>query len=154
MNLLHSTRKRIGMTERLERVVGNFQLKEDSLMLKIIAAMAASLALLAGLALAVDEQSAAGQTPTDTPTPAASDTPTPAATASPTAATSATPTASAAAAGTGTATPRAATVTPAAVPGTGGEPGSSTNLLLILAIGAGLVAGTAGLAGVAITRRS
>ena len=47
-----------------------------------------------------------------------------------------------------------ATVTPAAVPGTGGEPGGSSNLLLILALGAGVVAGTAGLAGFAVTRRS
>ena len=123
-------------------------------MLKIIAAMVASCAVLAGLALALNEETGA-QTlpPTDTPTPAATDTPTPApsVTASPTVAPTST-----AAAGTAspTATARVATVTPAAVPGTGGEPGGSSNLLLILAIGAGVVAGTAGLAGFAVTRRS
>jgi hypothetical protein len=123
-------------------------------MLKIIAAMVASCAVLAGLALAIDEQSVAGQV-TDTPTPAPTDTetptPAPSVTASPTVAPTST-----AAAGTAspTATARVATVTPAAVPGTGGEPGGSSNLLLILAIGAGVVAGTAGLAGFAVTRRS
>jgi hypothetical protein len=126
-------------------------------MLKIIAAGVAACAVLAGVALALNEESAAGQA-TDTPTPVGTDTPTPVATASPATATAtavaATATPTGAAAGTATATPRAATVTPAAVPGTGGDPGSSTNLLLILAIGAGLVAGAAGLAGVAVTRRS
>jgi len=123
-------------------------------MLKIIAAMVASCAVLAGLSLAIDEQSVAGQA-TDTPTPAPTDTetptPAPSVTASPTVAPTST-----AAAGTAspTATARVATVTPAAVPGTGGEPGGSSNLLLILAIGAGVVAGTAGLAGFAVTRRS
>jgi hypothetical protein len=127
-------------------------------MLKIIAAGVAACAVLAGVALALNDESAAGQTvppsPTDTETPtppAASPSPSPA-TATATAA-AATPTGTGAA-GTATPTPRAATVTPAAVPGTGGDPGSSTNLLLILAIGAGLVAGAAGLAGVAVTRRS
>jgi hypothetical protein len=131
------------------------QQKEEFLMLKIIAAMVASCAVLAGLALAIDEQSVAGQvtdTPTETPA-APTDTPSPApsVTASPTAA----PTSTAAV---GTASPTRtagpATVTPAAVPGTGGEPGGSSNLLLILTLGAGVVAGTAGLAGIAVSRRS
>jgi hypothetical protein len=89
-----------------------------------------------------------GVTPTAEPSPS----PSPATATATAAVTTATPTA---AAGTGTPTARAATpaVTPAAVPGTGGEPGSSTSLLLILALGAGLVAGTAGLAGIAVTRR-
>jgi hypothetical protein len=158
MNLLHITWKLNGMTERLEWVVVETNSAEGGvLMLKLIAAGVAACAVLAGVALAVNEDSVAGQvtdTPTDTPAPA---TDTPAPTASPATATAtagvatATPTG---AAGTATATPRAVTVTPAAVPGTGGDPGSSTNLLLILAIGAGLVAGAAGLAGVAVTRRS
>jgi hypothetical protein len=123
-------------------------------MLKIIAAMVASCAVLAGLALAIEEDAWAGlPSPTDTPTPAPTDTPSPVAsvTASPTVAPTST-----AAAGTAspTATARVATVTPAAVPGTGGEPGGSSNLLLILALGAGVVAGTAGLAGIAVSRRS
>jgi hypothetical protein len=129
-------------------------------MLKIVAAMVASLAVLVALTVAVSEDygnvAVAG---TDTPTPEpATDTPTPAPATATATAGAATATATAAA---GTATPTPATrtatpaaVTPAAVPGTGGEPGSSTNLLLILAIGAGLVAGTAGLAGIAVTRRS
>ena len=122
-------------------------------MLKIIAAMVASCAVLAGLSLAIDEQSVAGQA-TDTPTPAPTDTetptPAPSVTASPTVA----PTSTAAGTASPTTTASVATVTPAAVPGTGGEPGGSSNLLLILAIGAGVVAGTAGLAGFAVTRRS
>ena len=87
-----------------------------------------------------------GVTPTAEPTATAASA-TPTATAAPT---------STAAAGTASPTRTAgpATVTPAAVPGTGGEPGSSTNLLLILALGVGVVAGTAGLAGIAVTRRS
>jgi hypothetical protein len=87
-------------------------------------------------------------------TPAASPSPSPA-TASPTATAGVATATATAAAGTGSPTRTAgpATVTPAAVPGTGGEPGSSTNLLLILALGAGVVAGTAGLAGIAVTRR-
>jgi len=121
-------------------------------MLKIIAAAVAACAVLAGLALAVEEDAWAGiPSPTDTPAPTDTPSPAPSATAAPTAAPTAT-----AAAGTAapTATARVATVTPAAVPGTGGEPGSSTNLLLILALGAGVVAGTAGLAGIAVARRS
>ena len=125
-------------------------------MLKIIAAAVAALAVLAGLAIAIDDEAtwAGVLTPTPTETPAApTDTPSPApsVTASPTAAPTST-----AAAGTAspTATARAATVTPAAVPGTGGEPGGSSNLLLILALGAGVIAGTAGLAGIAVNRRS
>jgi hypothetical protein len=123
-------------------------------MLKIIAALVASCAVLAGLALAIDEQSVAGQA-TDTPTPAPTDTETPTPAASVTASPTVAPT-STAAAGTAspTATARVATVTPAAVPGTGGEPGGSSNLLLILALGVGVVAGAAGLAGIAVTRRS
>lgn len=116
-------------------------------MLKIIAAMVATCAVLAGLALAVDEESALGQ-PTDTPTPAPTDTATPAPSATATAA----PTSTAAA---DTASPTATrALTPAAVPGTGGEPDSATSLLLILALGAGVVAGAAGLAGIAVMRRS
>jgi hypothetical protein len=122
-------------------------------MLKIIAAMVASCAVLAGLALAIEEDAWAGlPLPTDTPTPAPTDTPSPApsVTASPTVA----PTSTAAGTASPTTTASVATVTPAAVPGTGGDPGGSSNLLLILAIGAGVVAGTAGLAGFAVTRRS
>ena len=124
-------------------------------MLKIIVAAVAAFAVLAGLAIAIDEEAtwAGVLTPTPTETPAATETPSPApsVTASPTVAPTST-----AAAGTAspTATARVATVTPAAVPGTGGEPGGSSNLLLILAIGAGVVAGTAGLAGFVVTRRS
>jgi len=113
-------------------------------MLKMIAAMAAACAVLAGLALAIDQESASGQpSPTDTPTPAPTDTATPAstATAAPTSTDSASPTATRA-------------LTPSAVPGTGGEPDSPTTLLLILALGAGVVVGTAGLAGIAVMRRS
>jgi len=95
---------------------------------------------------------------TDTPTPATTDTPTPATTNTPTPAASVTPTASASVAattaGTATATPR---VQPAAVPVTGGNPSDgSANLILILAIALGAVAGTAGVlaASYGLTRRS
>ena len=95
--------------------------------------------------------------PTDTPTPTASDTPTPSV--------SATATATATAAGTGTATAAPATsgtvtaspVQPAAVPVTGGDPSDgSASLALILLIGMGAVAGTAGVlaASYGLTRRS
>ena len=123
-------------------------------MLKIIAAAVVALAVLAGLAIAIDDEAtwAGVLTPTPTETPAATETPSPApsVTASPTVA----PTSTVAGTASPTTTASVATVTPAAVPGTGGEPGGSSNLLLILAIGAGLVAGTAGLAGFAVTRRS
>jgi len=95
---------------------------------------------------------------TDTPTPATTDTPTPATTNTPTPAASVTPTASASVAattaGTATATPR---VQPAAVPVTGGNPSDgSANLILILAIALGALAGTAGVlaASYGLTRRS
>ncbi|TMF12357.1 MAG: hypothetical protein E6I38_03495 [Chloroflexi bacterium] len=96
------------------------------------------------------------QTVTPTDTPAGSPTDTPAPTASATTAGSATPTSSVAAttAGTATATPR---VQPAAVPVTGGNPSDgSANLILILAIALGAVAGTAGVlaASYGLTRRS
>jgi hypothetical protein len=94
---------------------------------------------------------------TDTPTPTASDTPTPSvsatATATATAAASGTVTASPAASGTVTASP----VQPAAVPVTGGDPADgSANLALILVIGIGAIAGTAGVlaASYGLTRRS
>jgi hypothetical protein len=97
----------------------------------------------------------AGVIPTDTPTPTASDTPTPSAsaTATATAAATGTVTASPAASGTVTASP----VQPAAVPVTGGDPsGGSANLALILVIGIGAIAGTAGVlaASYGLTRRS
>ncbi len=97
---------------------------------------------------------------TDTPTPATTDTPTPATTDTPTPASSATATVTASGsvaattAGTATATPR---VQPAAVPVTGGNPSDgSANLILILAIALGAVAGTAGVlaASYGLTRRS
>ncbi len=94
----------------------------------------------------------AGQIPTDTPTPTASDTPTPSATATTTGTAAATRTATASAAASVTASP----VQPAAVPVTGGDPSDGpTNLALILLIGMGAVAGTAGVlaASYALTRR-
>ena len=87
---------------------------------------------------------------TDTPTPATTDTPTPAASVTPTASASV----AATTAGTATATPR---VQPAAVPVTGGNPSDgSANLILILAIALGALAGTAGVlaASYGLTRRS
>jgi len=95
------------------------------------------------------------QSPTDTETPA------PSVSATPTAAPSASATVSASASvaatvgsGTATATPRAQ---PAAVPVTGGNPSDgSPNLILILAIALGAVAGTSGVlaASYGLTRRS
>ena len=98
----------------------------------------------------------AGGIPTDTPTPTASDTPTPSASATPTATVSA----SASAFGNPASASAAASHTPtqpAAVPVTGGDPSDGpTNLALILLIGMGAVAGTAGVlaASYALTRRS
>ena len=120
--------------------------------------------LIAGLAVlvigvvALVGFSANGQAQvTDTPTPAATDTPSPAPSATPTVASS-TPTASASVAattsGSATATARAQ---PAAVPVTGGNPSDgSPNLILILAIALGAVAGTGGVlaASYGLTRRS
>src|SRR5207249_8184988 len=97
----------------------------------------------------------AGGIPTDTPTPTASDTPTPSASATPTTTVSASASASVSASASAAAshTP----TQPAAVPVTGGDPSDGpTNLALILLIGLGAVAGTAGVlaASYALTRRS
>ena len=122
---------------------------------RILIAGLAVLILGAVALLGFNGQSQA-QSPTDTETPAPSATDTPAPTATVTAAGSATATGSVAAttAGTATATPR---VQPAAVPVTGGNPSDgSANLILILAIALGAVAGTAGVlaASYGLTRRS
>jgi|SRR5438093_164540 len=104
--------------------------------------------------LAFQASDALGQA-TDTPTPTASASPTVSATATATAAGTVTPTGSPAASVTRTAT--ASPVQPAAVPVTGGDPSDgSANLALILVIGIGAIAGTAGVlaASYGLTRRS
>src|SRR4029453_12797228 len=93
--------------------------------------------------------------PTDTPTPTASATATASGTATATATVAATGTAPASPAASGTVTP--SPFQPAAVPVTGGDPSDgSASLALILVIGIGAVAGTAGVlaASYGLTRRS
>ena len=105
-------------------------------MAKILIAVMAALAIVAGLALTVSEEGQAQQTDTPTPTesatPAPSDTPTPTAEASSTA----TDTTSA------SVTPTFAA--PLAVPGTGGEAGGA-GMLPTLALLAGASMVTAGM---------
>jgi len=93
-------------------------------------------------------------TPTETPAATTSETPSPTLAASPSASATATASVASTTSGTATATPRAQ---PAAVPVTGGNPSDgSPNLMLILAIALGAVAGTGGVlaASYGLTRRS
>lgn len=122
--------------------------------LPVIAAMAV-LAVIAAVSTASDGDVHAALQATDTPTPTATlASPTATATASPA---TGTPTGTLA---TGTASPRSPTgspTQPAAVPVTGGEPGSSSlDLALVIALAAGAIAGVAGLFAVSysISRRS